>query len=58
MTALMMAAHEGKASTVDLLLSRGADANLRNQDGKSALDIARRGNEKAMVERLQRSGAR
>jgi len=58
MTALMMAAHEAKASTVDLLLSRGADANLRNQDGKSALDIARRGNEKAMVERLQRAGAR
>ena len=58
MTALMMAAHEGKASTVDLLIARGADVNLRNQDGKSALDIARRTNEKAMVERLQRAGAR
>jgi ankyrin repeat protein len=58
MTALMMAAHEAKASTVDLLLARGADVNLRNQDGKSALDMARRTNEKAMVERLQRAGAR
>jgi ankyrin repeat protein len=43
---------------VDLLIARGADVNLRNQDGKSALDIARRSNEKAMVERLQRAGAR
>jgi ankyrin repeat protein len=58
MTALMMAAHEGKSSTVDLLIARGADVNVRNQDGTSALDMARRSNEKAMAERLQRAGAR
>jgi len=54
----MMAAREGKASTVDLLIARGADVNHRNQGGASALDWARRGNEKAMIERLQRAGAR
>jgi ankyrin repeat protein len=58
MTALMMAARQGKPSTVDLLISRGADVNIRSQAGASALDLARKTNEKAMVERLQRAGAR
>jgi ankyrin repeat protein len=57
-TALMMAAREGKRSTVDLLIARGADVNRRNQSGVSALDWARRAKEPAMVERLQRAGAR
>ena len=55
---LQKAAREGKPSTVDLLIARGADVNHRNQAGASALDWARRTNEKAMVDRLQRAGAR
>ncbi len=57
-TALMMATREGKYSTALLLIDRGADVNLRNNDGASALDWAKRNNDTALVERLQRAGAR
>ena len=57
-TALIMAAREGRVSTVDLLIAQGADVNRRNQSGQSALDFARKAKEPAMVERLQRAGAR
>jgi len=54
----MMAVREGRSSTLDLLVARGADVNRRNDSGASALDWARRGKEPAMVGRLQRAGAR
>ena len=54
----MMAAREGRASTLDLLIARGADVNHRNENGASALDWAQRAKEPAMVDRLRRAGAR
>lgn len=40
-TPLMMAAHYGNSAAVKLLLESGADAQLKNQLGLSALDFAR-----------------
>lgn len=57
-TALMMAVREGRFSTAELLIARGADVNLRNQDGASALAWAERNDDKALVERLKRAGAK
>ncbi|MEO8487299.1 MAG: ankyrin repeat domain-containing protein [Betaproteobacteria bacterium] len=57
-TALMMAVREGRYSTALLLIARGADVNRRNESGASALDWAKRNDDDAMVERLQRAGAR
>jgi len=53
-----MAAREGKGSTVDLLVKRGADVNHRNENNVSALDWAKRGNEAAMAAVLRRAGAK
>lgn len=39
-TALMIAAETGHVEMVDLLLRRGADRNLRDKSGKSAVDLA------------------
>ena len=52
----MMAVREGRSSTLDLLIARGADVNRRNESGASALDWAKRGKDPAMVGRLQRAG--
>ena len=57
-TALMMAVREGKGSTVDLLVKRGADVNHRNQNDVTALDWAKRGNETEMAATLRRAGAK
>ena len=54
----MMAVREGKGSTVELLIAKGADVNRRNQNGASALEWALRGNEKKMAEQLRRAGAK
>ncbi len=40
-TALMWAVEEGQEETVDLLLKNGADITVRNQQGQTALDIAK-----------------
>ncbi len=39
-TALMIAAAVGHAAAAELLLSRGANASLRDKSGKSASDLA------------------
>ncbi len=39
-TPLMMAAHYGSAKAVKLLLEEGADANLKNANGLTAIDFA------------------
>ncbi|HEY9094337.1 MAG TPA: ankyrin repeat domain-containing protein [Hydrogenophaga sp.] len=41
-TPLMMAAHYGHADAVKLLLEEGADPSLRNEQGLTAVDFARR----------------
>jgi ankyrin repeat protein len=42
-TALMCAAYYGKEEVVRVLLERGADAGMRNQQGWTALDMAEPG---------------
>ena len=39
-TPLMGASQQGKTETVRVLLAAGADKDLRNNDGKTALDFA------------------
>lgn len=51
-TPLMMAALYGRAEVVDLLLTEGADATLRNQQGLDALDFARRSGREHVVQRI------
>ena len=52
LTAMMWAAGYGKGDTVQLLLDRGADPRLRDDRGKSALDIARETGHADVVELL------
>jgi ankyrin repeat protein len=57
-TALMMAAREGRLSTLDLLIARGANVGHRNETGASALDWAKRSSsEPRLAEHLRRAGA-
>ncbi len=57
-TALMKAASEGCADIMELLIERGADLELRDKDGLSALDIVDyRGNEWDVADVLLRHGA-
>ncbi len=44
LTALMWAAGYGKTETVQALLAAGASAELKDDRGKTALEIAREGN--------------
>ncbi len=56
-TALMAAARRGDAETVSLLLEYGADAELRNADGHTALMLAGWNGPNATTQRLIASGA-
>ena len=52
-TPLHTAAHSGDSSTVDALLTYGADVGLRSDDGKSAADYARDGGHGKLAQRLE-----
>lgn len=51
-TPLMLAAQYGSEGMVKLLLDEGADVQLRNQQGLSAVDFARRSEREFMVKML------
>jgi ankyrin repeat protein len=59
-TPIMMAARGGHILTVKLLLDEGADATLKNEAGLTAIDFARQGDFKDIVEgltyRLRKAG--
>src|SRR5207249_801063 len=46
------------AELVELLLDSGADVNVRMSDGKTALSLARRRNNKTILDLLLKAGAR
>lgn len=52
-TPIMMAARSGHILTVKLLLDEGADATLKNQQGLSAIDFARKFGHNDIAEGLQ-----
>ena len=52
-TPLMMAAMYGSPDVVKLLLAQGADRDLKNQLGMTALDFAKQGSRKDAIELLQ-----
>jgi hypothetical protein len=52
MTSLMAAAAGGYEAVVELLLSRGADASLRDEQGRSAAAHARAAGHAHLAERL------
>lgn len=54
-TPLMLAAREGNAELVELLLKAGADDTLKNKSHATALDIARRSSRHSVVEQLEQS---
>lgn len=54
-TPLMLAAQYGSEATVDLLLNAGADAQLKNQQGLTAVDFARRSDRDFMVAKMQQA---
>ena len=51
-TALMLAAKNGHAGMVRLLLDAGAEANLIAQNGRTALTLATKGNHKEVARML------
>jgi len=46
----MMAAHYGSPTVVKILLEEGADPSIKNQQGLTAIDFARRANRAEVVE--------
>jgi ankyrin repeat protein len=57
-TALMKAVQAGKLNTFTLLVTAGANVNIRNKQGRSALDIAIERNHVQLIEELRRLGCK
>jgi ankyrin repeat protein len=49
----MYAAARGYLDVVKLLLEKGADSSLKNNDDETALDLARKQNQQAVVQLLE-----
>lgn len=52
-TPLMQAAYKGDVRLVKLFLEYGADPNLKDQQGKTALDMAKKKNHQEVIDLLQ-----
>jgi hypothetical protein len=57
-TALMRAAKEGHLDTVKVLIEYGADTNIRNKDGETALSLAEKNKFEDMAQALISAGAK
>ena len=55
---LMHFSEMGNKEIVELLLKAGADVNIKNEDGKTALILAQENNHTAIVELLKQAGAK
>ena len=55
---LMEAAHNGNAELVKFFLERGADPNAETKDGKNALSFAKEKEHSAVIEILNKHGAK
>lgn len=53
MTPVMLAAMRGRVAAVEVLRDEGADLSLKNKDGLTALDLARRYGQEGVIEVLQ-----
>ena len=53
----MFAASTNDAISVEALLNAGADLTVKDKDGKTALALAREGNQKEIVKLLESRGA-
>lgn len=51
-TMLMIAAQQGNGDIVSLLLKNGADTNLKNKEGLTALELAKQNNHEEIIETL------
>jgi ankyrin repeat protein len=54
---LLIAVREGRESIVLLLISRGADVNLRTVDGQTALCYEEGNDDRSMANILRKNGA-
>jgi ankyrin repeat protein len=52
-TPLMQAAYKGNVKFVKLFLKYGADPNLKDKQGKTALDMAKKKNHQQVIDLLQ-----
>ena len=57
-TVLMMAARNDKPELVKFLVKEGADVNLKAKDGSTAISLAKKEKDEAMVKLLKKLGAK
>lgn len=53
---LFGAAHRGHKDIAELLIARGVDVKARNENGWTAMNSARHGDQEELVELLKRHG--